>query len=672
MKAILIVSLSVLCVGCGDDSSAESDANVDASIGRQDAAGSDGALDDSETAPDSMSGDAGDNDVGDNDAGRPSSDGPPVLYDFHIRASETARIYFRSNRTIRDGDVTGFFVGDVTLAELSIETDATEGHFFRTAEPFTFWSNHTIRYEGGSALTDGDGTALSDFTLRYIRNEIPEPETTGSTYFVSTDGDDSNDGLSEEGAWRTLAHALGGDSSAGPGDLVNVQAGNYGTEFIELERSKGTPESPLKVVGYRETPGDIDALYFRYEIGAELDPAEMPLFDGGDRIGGIFLNIPSGTQGFVFRNLQARNYRQGVRGCCSETGNMLFERLIMKDLGSADEHGDAFEFTNAFFSANYHRYVECVAINATHNNYKVHGDHNFYDRVQSYSDEVDDGDGVDNISTDYYLEAQGHHNIVRGCLAEKRGNMGHKGHSFTLRNEATHNLFENNVTINTHWNFNPRSPECDFNVFRGNEAHANAGYKSRSTLGIFVGPGHGNIWENMLIHDVHHAFSMGSGTGGQFRNIVIYNVEDVFYGRGGSGRTFENNRFQHLSVYNVDNLAFLYTPGSDSISISGNRVENSTFSDVRALEAEGSNFSSWNGFEIAQSNFHECWGAADGDGNITVDPSFVAAESADFHLNAASPLIDRGNELDDVPFDYQGGSRTVDDGPDIGAYEYAE
>jgi hypothetical protein len=62
-------------------------------------------------------------------------------------------------------------------------------------------------------------------------------------YFVSPDGDDSEDGLGALTAWETLIHAA---DEVGPGDTVHVADGDYEGFYLE---TSGTPGSPIRFVG---------------------------------------------------------------------------------------------------------------------------------------------------------------------------------------------------------------------------------------------------------------------------------------------------------------------------------------------------------------------------------------------------------------------------------------
>jgi len=56
----------------------------------------------------------------------------------------------------------------------------------------------------------------------------------GATYYVSTQGNDANDGLSERSAWRTISHAA---KVAKVGNTVLVLPGDYGPERVVVANS---------------------------------------------------------------------------------------------------------------------------------------------------------------------------------------------------------------------------------------------------------------------------------------------------------------------------------------------------------------------------------------------------------------------------------------------------
>ena len=57
-------------------------------------------------------------------------------------------------------------------------------------------------------------------------------------YWVSNDGDDGDDGLTEESAWETLIHAA---EQVGPGDTIHVLDGDYEGFYLETSGAPGQP-----------------------------------------------------------------------------------------------------------------------------------------------------------------------------------------------------------------------------------------------------------------------------------------------------------------------------------------------------------------------------------------------------------------------------------------------
>jgi hypothetical protein len=59
-----------------------------------------------------------------------------------------------------------------------------------------------------------------------------------------------------------------------------------------------------------------------------------------------------------------------------------------------------------------------------------------------------------------------------------------------------------------------------------------------------------------------------------------------------------------------------------------------------------------------------------GQGNLSIDPLFLDPKAGDYHLQAISPVIDKGM-LDNAPgYDLEGNLRPCGNGIDIGAYEF--
>jgi RNA polymerase sigma factor (sigma-70 family) len=87
------------------------------------------------------------------------------------------------------------------------------------------------------------GALAADKEAPPAGNEAARPD---KTRYVSTRGNDANDGCSEKTAWRTIAQAAG---KAQAGDLVKIEAGNYGHENVLISNS-GAEGSPIRFEGY--------------------------------------------------------------------------------------------------------------------------------------------------------------------------------------------------------------------------------------------------------------------------------------------------------------------------------------------------------------------------------------------------------------------------------------
>jgi parallel beta-helix repeat protein len=99
----------------------------------------------------------------------------------------------------------------------------------------------------------GGLNTVSAETLDDTPFETLEPTVTGKTYYVSGKGDDDNDGLNKDEAFRTLQHA---SDLTKPGDMVLVMNGTYtkpGPEANVLDiRNAGEPDN---YIIYKAFPG---------------------------------------------------------------------------------------------------------------------------------------------------------------------------------------------------------------------------------------------------------------------------------------------------------------------------------------------------------------------------------------------------------------------------------
>ena len=200
---------------------------------------------------------------------KPYKYGAPVLSNFRIEDANKDRVYFDSLISVKSMTKNGFIISGKNISGITIDLDGLSG-YFTVSEPFTFWDNNTIRLEN----YDGKNVVFN-FTLTYIENNIDEPTSTGTTYYVdisATGG--TQDGLSEVNAFTGLTEAV---SAVSAGSTVWVKVGTY--IGANIYYGQGTINNPIKFIGYKNTIGDITSNYFRYSPNFILDESEMPILE---------------------------------------------------------------------------------------------------------------------------------------------------------------------------------------------------------------------------------------------------------------------------------------------------------------------------------------------------------------------------------------------------------
>ena len=75
----------------------------------------------------------------------------------------------------------------------------------------------------------------------------------GMTYYVSTAGNDNNDGLSEQTAWKTLAKVqteANTNRTFGPGDVIAFKGGDNFYGNLYLDNVDGINGNPIIITSY--------------------------------------------------------------------------------------------------------------------------------------------------------------------------------------------------------------------------------------------------------------------------------------------------------------------------------------------------------------------------------------------------------------------------------------
>ena len=484
-----------------------------------------------------------------------------------------------------------------------------------------------------------------------------------TNYYVSLSGDDNNTGLSEAQAWRTITFAVSAMSPVSAGDRVNVKAGNYGAENIQVDKM-GLASQVIVIEGYQTTPGDSPNL--NYVFGDPLDASVMPLLDGGNRAtAGEAITLYS-QKYIIFKNFQITNYQVAVDGWNGAYNKL--ENIIAISLGDYDSgyDGKGFSFSpNGSGEGGDHNTIkDCVVANACAEGISITGDGNVLDNCKIYCDE----DNTIHASMDYYIILAGDSNHVKNCYIERVGDLEHGGAGIGIKEYGEHNLIENCVAKDLeNGGFYVRWAAVKNNEFRNCKAIGTLA----DVNGILIRDGASfNEFNSCVVENCSSAirFSVSGedqdycGRNNTFNNCIIKNAtSDIeFYSWAIPGPA-DNNLFANCVF---DKATYLFESSRENHD---NQMINCIVKDVDnlVLGSETLNF----GYTYSDFN-NNGFAMPAGTGNIASNPQFVDEANGDFHLQAGSPCIDAGTANNAPSEDYEGTSRPQGAGFEIGAYEF--
>lgn len=187
-----------------------------------------------------------------------------------------------------------------------------------------------------------------------------------------------------------------------------------------------------------------------------------------------------------------------------------------------------------------------------------------------------------------------------------------------------------------------------------------------------------------VVHDTlaNNGLVLASEAGGLLERIKVYN--NVAYNNRYSGIVISRNGLaatHPMRAITIVNNTFVNNGGADwggGISVDNPTIESVVIrnnicsqNSVFQIEVEPDvptgglaiDHNLIDGFRGYQS---ETYGSA----SVAGDAQFVDLATADFHLRASSPAIDRGSAAEAPAFDFDGYARPVGAGFDIGAFEY--
>lgn len=635
-----------------------------------------------------------------------------VFDNFRIIDGQPNRIYFDMSDS-----ATGIFSTGITISGAFSITGMTltlGDSYFTIDNAFTFWDNNVIKYEGGSDVESTGGNALMEFTMEYIHNQTPPPtEGLQETYFVDNTKIFGNDGLTEANAFSTLQQAIDSIPIGTGGILIWVKAtGTIYSEGALNDGFNGISTSPNVIKGYKTVPGDLDGNkpidIYTVNIGslhaggagyASLDAAEMPLFDGGGRDGGLRFYSMASESYYRWENIQIQNYMQGFYCNQNGAGYYQFKNMILKDFGDLNANlGSAFNIVgNNLDDTTNFRFEDILIMNPTISGIVCNSHFSLIKNVQVYCEDSNILDfGDPNPTTDYYLTLGLSDGVITNSLAYKdtKDGAGHSGHGLNVR--ETINIMERNLIVDSEsvgilGSYELRNQGCAFNVVKRIIAHAdipNARITEYGTGGVKFHTGaNNNIFELFIIRDVQHGIMQVWNTESNTaqinnnitRNGIIYNTaRNVFWSDTHTDANTQANDNKFLNIVIDNSVFFSKADNAGILTMTGNEWINCSFNNIPTQENTDANNEALTGHTFDNNHSWDCdpWlpnlTPLTGTANISADPLFTNQGANIYTLQDTSPLIDAGQTLTDVKSDFNNVPRPQGYSYDIGAYEFIQ
>ncbi len=483
---------------------------------------------------------------------------------------------------------------------------------------------------------------------------LPALFASATTYYVSTTGSNTNDGLTTTSAWRNIQYAA---NHVVAGDTVQVLGGTY-NEVVTIPASGSATAGYITFQNYASQAAIID--------GTGLTPPAQ---------GGL-INIASQSY-VIIRGLEIRNYKTTSRskvpvgvwvtgaGSNLQLLNNHIHDIVTTASGcNANALGVAFYGTQAPASLNH------ITISG-----------NEIDHLQTGCSESLTVDG--NVDTFTITNNLIHDNNNIGIDA-----IGFEGVS---PNSAYDQARNGTITLNTVYNISSNgNPSYPKNCWCAN--------------GVYIDGGANILIERNLIHNVDIGIEMASEHSGRntanvtARNNLVYfgNSAGVSIGGyaskvGGSDHvTIVNNtlykndgkntgsgefQIQYHATNNIFKNNIVYA-GAQALAIHNFTTSVANPADVdynlyfSPGGATGTTFV-WNNKTYGTFTAYQSGSGKDGNGKFS-DPQFLNGTTPDLHVQSTSPAVNAGINLGSAvvgTLDFAGNARVQGSNIDIGGYE---
>ena len=116
----------------------------------------------------------------------------------------------------------------------------------------TFSPTAVSAYSGTISFRTNSATAVPAVTLSGtgVDQSGTNPNCSGTAYYVSNSGSDSNNGISTGSPWKSVAHVVAFEPSLRAGDCVLFQRGGVWSEELKISNVHGTQTNPITFGNY--------------------------------------------------------------------------------------------------------------------------------------------------------------------------------------------------------------------------------------------------------------------------------------------------------------------------------------------------------------------------------------------------------------------------------------
>ncbi|APQ18513.1 Ig-like domain-containing protein [Maribacter hydrothermalis] len=563
--------------------------------------------------------------------------------------------------------------------------DTTNEDKSTESEPATEESTESSEAETDTFIyvaeeTNEDGVVTTEEGSVTISNAENKNPTSGeNVYYVTTSGKSNSSGKSEANAWD-ISHAF---KAAKAGDIIYIKAGNYGGGNYTFNQS-GSAGREIKFIGYKNSPGDIDAstqnllsnetrdrrgstqyannVAFDYQNTP--DYTQMPYFNKSYIRDDIFFTI---TGDYIeFHNIIVKGGDIGLLYNSTSSNCKLINSILVEqgrmDIAQTDKSNpDRFHGTGVANRRSTNLMVKyCSFLNCEQQALEIRGANSgtYSDNVVYSYNTINGTDYFYLVTSDSGIPSQ--NLVIEYNRCHRLSNVRHGGHGFITKNGAINNTFRNWNVINS--NIETSYANANNNLFEKGKIQGSFSTTGDALTYLLTSNGSsGNTFKDIIIDDVwgglvfldhgEDSSSPYAGRANDYINIIVKNATyGVIFSESSSNLGPTNdNRFLNCTFYNVDNGIRAYRNNSN------NEFINCHFSASKELYTNHAGFTLNNNTKFENCHFSGNINANSASSfadvnNISGDPLFQDTSTllnnvtsiGGLQLSPESPLIGMG------------------------------